>query len=233
MSKTIQWALVLLSGLCFYFGFSLNGNSGWLIWIAPIPILYISLIIKGRQAFSIAFVAYLIGRMSWFSYLKSVMPVAPAILFTLLLPLIFALIILATRKIVLNSKHWFSVFAYPVLFTAFEYIVFIFSGDGTAASIGYTQSNYLFLVQIASLTGLLGISFLISFIPSSIALAFYFKKSKKTVFTLIFLLILLLGDSIIYSLIRLGKPAEGRTLKVGMFALDEGSYKGIYQKITP
>ncbi len=51
MSKTIQWALVLLSGLCFYFGFSLNGNFGWLIWIAPIPVLYISLIVKPRQAF--------------------------------------------------------------------------------------------------------------------------------------------------------------------------------------
>ena len=230
MSKTIQWALVLLSGVCFYFGFSLNGNFGWLIWIAPIPVLYISLIVKSRQAFVIAFFAYLIGRLSWFSYLKSVMPMVPAILFTLLLPLIFALIILGTRKIVLNSQHWFSVFAYPVLFTAFEYIVFIFSRDGTAASIGYTQSNYLFLIQIASLTGLLGISFLISFIPSAIVLAYYFKKSRKTVFTLVFLLILLLGDSIIYSLIRLGKPTEGNTLNVGMVALDEGSYKGIYQK---
>jgi apolipoprotein N-acyltransferase len=229
MSKIIQWALVLLSGICFYFGFSLNGNFGWLIWIAPIPILYISLIVKPRQAFGLAFLAYLIGRMSWFSYLKSVLPVVPLILFTILLPVIFALIILATRKIVLNTQHWFSVFAYPVLFTAFEYIVFIFSRDGTAASIGYTQSNYLFLIQIASLTGLLGISFLISFIPSAIALAWYFKERKKTLFTLLFLLILFLGDSIIYSLIRLGKPAGGNTLSVGMVALDEGSYKGIYQ----
>jgi apolipoprotein N-acyltransferase len=229
MSKTTQWALVLLSGICFYFGFSLNGNFGWLIWIAPIPILYISLILNPSQAFVAAFLAYLIGRMSWFFYLKSVMPVVPAILFTVLLPLIFALIILATRKIVLNSQHWFSVFAYPVIFTAFEYIVFIFSRDGTAASIGYTQSNYLFLIQIASLTGLLGISFLISFIPSSIALAYYFKKSRKTVFVLVFLLVLILGDSIIYSLIRLEKPSKGKTLNVGMVALDEGSYKGIYQ----
>jgi apolipoprotein N-acyltransferase len=167
--------------------------------------------------------------MSWFPYLKTVMPVVPAVLFTVLLPLIFALIILATRKIVLKSQHWFSVFAYPVLFTAFEYIVFIFSRDGTAASIGYTQSNYLFLIQIASLTGLLGISFLISFIPSCIALAYYFKKSRKTVFTLVFLFVLLMGDSIIYSLIRLGKPTEGKTFNVGMVALDERSYKGIHQ----
>jgi len=222
--------MVLFSGICFYLGFSLNGNFGWLIWIAPIPILYLSLIVKPLQAFVLAFLAYLIGRMSWFSYLKSVMPMVPAILFTVLLPLIFAVIVLVTRKIILKSNHWFSVFAYPVLFTAFEYIVFLFSRDGTAASIGYTQSNYLFLSQIASLTGILGISFLISFIPTSIVLAYYFRKSGKTAFTLIFLLILLLGDSIIYSLIRLAKPTGGKTYNIGMIALDEGTYKGIYGK---
>ena len=210
MAKTVQWALVLLSGICFYVGFSLNGNFGWLMWIAPIPVLYISLLVKPSPAFWFAFVAYLIGRMSWFSYLKSVMPVLPAIFFTILLPLIFALIILASRKIILNSQHWFSVFAYPVLFTAFEYIVFIFSRDGTAASIGYTQSNYLFLTQIASLTGILGITFLICFIPAAIVLAYYFRKSRKTAFTLVFLLLLLVGDSIIYSVIRLGKSTGGK-----------------------
>src|SRR6059058_4530061 len=154
MSKTIQWALVLFSGICFYLGFSLNGNFGWFMWIAPIPILYMSLFVRPRPAFWLSFVGYLIGRMSWFSYLKSVMPIAPAILARLLLPLIFAWIIIASRRIILKSQHWFSVFAYPVLFTAFEYFVFLFSSDGTAASIGYTQSNYLFLTQIASLTGI-------------------------------------------------------------------------------
>src|ERR1700759_79578 len=132
MSKIIQWVLVLLSGICFYLSFSLNGNFGWMIWIAPIPVLYFSLVVKALEAFLLAFLAYLIGRLSWFSYLKTVMPAVPAILFTVLLPLIFALIVLAARKIILKSKHWFSVFAYPVLFTAFEYIVFIFSRDGTA-----------------------------------------------------------------------------------------------------
>lgn len=229
-SKPVTWALVLLSGVCFYFGFSLSGNFGWLIWVAPIPILYISLIVKPREAFFFAFLAYLIDRLSWFTYLKSVLPIVLLILFTILLPVIFALIILATRKIILNSQHWFSVFAYPALFTAFEYILFIFSRDGTVASIGYTQINYLFLIQIASLTGLLGISFLISFIPSAIALAWYFKERKKTVFTLLFLLILFLGDSIIYSLIRLGTPASVKTLNIGMVALDESVYKGIYGK---
>jgi apolipoprotein N-acyltransferase len=179
MSKSIQWIFVLISGLFFYLGFMLSGNFGWTVWIAPVPIIYISLRVNPREAFLLSFIAYLIGRMSWFSYLKSVLPIVPTILFTILLPLIFGLIILGTRKIVLRSGHWFSVFAYPVLFTAFEYILFNFSRDGTVASIGYTQINYLFLIQIASLTGILGITFLICFIPSVFALAWYFKGEKK------------------------------------------------------
>ena len=158
------------------------------------------------------------------------MPVPLAVLFTLLLPLFFATIVIISRKIVLNSQHWFSVLAYPVLFTAYEYIIFIFSPDGTATSIGYTQSNYLHLIQIASITGVLGISFLISFIPSAITLAWYFKEKKKTVFTLVFILVLLLGDTLVYGWIRLGKQTAGKTLKLGMVALDESSYKGIYQQ---
>jgi hypothetical protein len=62
---------------------------------------------------------------------------------------------------------------------SFEYIVFIFSRDGTAASIGYTQSNYLFLIQIASLTGLLGVSFLISFIPLPSLLHIILRNQRK------------------------------------------------------
>src|SRR5579864_3925246 len=184
MPKIIQWILVLISGIFFFLGFSLSGNFGWILWIAPAPIIYFSLRVKPREAFFLSFIAYLTGRMSWFSYLKSVLPIVPTILFTILLPLIFGLIILGTRKIILRSGHWFSVFAYPVLFTAFEYILFIFSKDGTVASIGYTQINYLFLIQIASLTGILGITFLICFIPSALALALHFKKEKKTVFIL-------------------------------------------------
>jgi apolipoprotein N-acyltransferase len=70
LSLPISLLSVLFSGICFYFGFSLNGNLGWLMWIAPFPILYISLYAKPGRAFQMAFLAYLIGWLSWFPYLK-------------------------------------------------------------------------------------------------------------------------------------------------------------------
>jgi len=229
-SKFFRVLSVLFSGICFYFGLSLNGNLGWLMWIAPFPILYISLYAKPGRAFQMAFLAYLIGWLSWFPYLKTVMPLPPAILFTLLLPLVFALIVIMTRKICLVSHHWFSAFAFPVLVTAFEYIVFIFSKDGTAASIAYTQSNNLYLIQVASVTGILGISFLISLFPSSLALIWFSRKNRKNSNTLTLITVSIYFIVIIFGAVRLNQPSSGNPVSIAMISLDESENKWVFDQ---
>jgi apolipoprotein N-acyltransferase len=219
---------IIFSSICFFFGFQLSGSMGWLIWIAPIPVLYISYSEKPGRAFLYAFIAFLIGRLSWLPYLLSLMPAALAIAFTLILPLVFGLIIIGNRKVVLISQHWISVLAYPIFFTAFEYLVFLFSRDGTAASLAYTQSHYLAVIQIASKTGILGISFLLCFVPSAIALSFYFKNDAKPAFILTCLWIILLGDILIYGWIRVNEPEVGKSVRVGLVTIDEKAYKGVY-----
>jgi len=228
-SRLFKPAIVILSGLCFYFGFSLNGNMGWMIWIAPVPVLYYSLEVKPGQAFLIAFIAYLIGKLSWLSYLLAVLPVPLAILYTLLIPLIFAAIVVAARKIVRIARHDFSVLAFPVLFTAYEYLLFILSPDGTATSIAYTQANYLPVIQLASLTGILGISFLLSFFASSVALALYNRQNKKNTSSLLGVLSVLLVFVFVYGLMRIREPEKGKTLELGMAVINESAYKGVYQ----
>ncbi len=48
-------------------------NKYWyLLWVAPVPVLYISLLTNGKQAFFISFAAYLIGRFNWFAYFLSI-----------------------------------------------------------------------------------------------------------------------------------------------------------------
>jgi apolipoprotein N-acyltransferase len=229
LSKSLKLVYVLLSGLCFYFGFSLDGNLGWLMWIAPIPVLYLSLQVKPGQAFLLAFIAYLIGKLSWLSYLLNVLPKPLAILYTLIIPLIFALIIVAARKISRVAQHDFTVLAFPVIFTAYEYLLFIFSPDGTATSIAYTQSNYLPVIQLASLTGILGISFLLSFFASTVAFVIYNVNHKKNTTPLLSVLSVVLAFTFIYGLMRLREPGNGKTLELGMAVIDENAYKGVYQ----
>jgi apolipoprotein N-acyltransferase len=105
----------------------------------------------------------------------------PAIIFTLALPLVFSLVIIITRSIVLKYRHWWTIFVLPVLWTSFEFLVIKFSPDGSAGSVAYSQSNFLALIQIASVTGILGISFIVTLFPSAIAVGFYHREELKKI----------------------------------------------------
>lgn len=229
-SKTAIAIGVLLSGICWYFTFSLSGDFWYLLWIAPIPILYFSLLLKTRWAFTIAFVSYLIGRLSWLPYLLSVLPLPLAIMFTLVMPLVFALIVIATRKMVLKWQHWSAVFAFPVLFTSFEYISFLFSQDGTAGSIAYTQCNFLPVMQIASITGITGITFLTTLFPSAVALIVFNIKMNRANRAISWIAFSILGVALLSGGLRLiqNTPSQQTPLTIGMATIDEDAHHGSY-----
>lgn len=184
------------------------------------PVLITSFRLPAKGAFFVSFIAYLLGRLSWLPYLLTVLPVPLAIFFTVLLPLIFALIVLLTRKIVLRSRSGWSAFAFPVFWCLFEFLLFKFSPDGTAGSIAYTQSNFLPIVQVASVTGILGISFLATLFPSAIAVGshFRFRKMKRSL-AFAFSLVLV---SIIFGVVRLnGNSSNQHEITAGLAVLDE------------
>jgi apolipoprotein N-acyltransferase len=211
---------VITSGLCWYFANDLSGNYWYLMWVAPIPVLITSFRLSGKKAFFVSFVAYLLGRLSWLPYLMAVLPAPLAIFFTVLLPLICALIVLLVRKIVLQTRTGWSAFAFPVFWCVFEFLLFRFSPDGTAGSIAYSQSNFLPVVQIASVTGILGISFLITLFPSVIAIGSHFRfKKMKGLLGIAFLLILI---SLIFGSVRLKiKSQNGAEITAGLAVLEE------------
>jgi apolipoprotein N-acyltransferase len=211
---------VITSGLCWYFANDLSGNYWYLLWVAPIPVLIASFRLPAKEGFFVAFIAYLLGRLSWLPYLLTVLPLPLAVFFTVLLPLIFALTVWLTRRIVLQNRTTWSAFAFPVFFCAFEFLFFKFSPDGTAGSISYAESNFLPVLQIASLTGILGVSFLITLFPSAIAVGshFRFKKMKGSLaiaFAVIFI-------SLVFGLIRLNSSSQsGSQITAGLVVLDE------------
>ena len=218
MKYFLKIAAIIISGLCWYFSFDLSGDYWYLLWLAPIPVLLVSFRSSAGQCFLVAFIAYLIGRLSWLPYLLTVLPVILAIFFTVLFPLIFGLLIVLTRKIVLKMQNGWSAFAFPVLFSLFEYLLIKFSPDGTAGSIAYTQSNFLSIIQVASVTGILGITFLVSLFPSAVAIYYHFKKwSLSLSFGFLLIFISLLLGAVRMNSKALDKPG----ITVGLAALDE------------
>lgn len=214
-------SVIIISGLCWYFSNGLTGDLWYLLWLAPVPVLIISLRATGKMAFVISFIAYLIGRLSWFTYLVSVATLVPAIIFTTAFALFFSVIITITRQSVLKSNSWYALLAFPVFFTAFEFLLMKFSPDGSAGSISYSQSNVLPFIQIASITGILGITFLVTFIPSAIAIGYHFRREIIKLKHLSVFSSILLLSTFIFGMIRISGENDKNTIKAGLVVLEE------------
>ena len=221
ISKIWILAGIILSGLAWYISDGLSGDFWYLMWVAPVPILLLSLKTSARQAFIIAFVAYLIGRFSWFSYLVRVATLVPAIILTLLPPLVFAIIILGNRWCVSRLNAWFTIFVFPVFFTTFEYGVIKFSADGTAASIAYTQLNFVPFIQVAAIAGILGVTFMLTFIPSAIALGWHYRSEKLKLRYVGITAITLVAVVLVYGIFRINNFIPKSHIKAGLAVLDE------------
>jgi len=212
---------IIFSGLCWYFSNGLTGDLWYLMWIAPVPVLVVSFRVSGKMAFLISFIAYLIGRLSWFSYLISVATLVPAIIFIVTFALVFGTIVTITRFSVLKSNSWYAVLAFPFFFTVFEFLLMKFSPDGSAASIAYSQSNVLPLIQLASLTGILGITFFITYIPSAIAIVYLYRKEITKLKPLLVFSSILMLSVFLYGVIRIGGNGDKNTVKAGLVVLEE------------
>lgn len=154
----------------------------------------------------------------------NVVTLTPAIIFTVALPLFFAVIMVLTRKMILKTNAWYAVFAFPIFFTAFEWLLMKFSQDGSAASIAYSQMDFLLIIQIASITGLLGITFVITLIPSTIATCLHFWKEKQKRMLLMITSLTLIGTLFLYGLIRINSISDGEMIPVGLVVLDEKTH---------
>lgn len=225
LKKILIPVSIIMSGLCWYFSNGLNGNFWYLLWLAPIPILLISFKATAKATFFISLIAYLIGRLSWFIYLVTVATLVPAIIFTIALPIVFAVIMTITRRAVIKTNTWYAIFAFPVFFTSFELLLIKFSPDGTAASIAYSQLDFAPIIQIASVTGILGITFMITFIPSALAVGWYYRRDKNKLVPLAIISFMLITSVFLFGIIRIGNGSEKPTTTVGLVVLDERLHK--------
>ena len=222
--------IVLLSGLGWYGGNGLTGAYWYLAWLAPIPLLIGSFYRSPKTSFWLAFAAYFVGRLSWFAYLETVVSLVPAVLLTLALPYVFARIIVYSRTLILTLDAWYTVLAYPVLMTSFECLVVTLSPDGSATSMAYPQANVVPLIQIASLTGMLGITFLVSFFPSFVAICWLAYEQKKSwLANLVSAAIFVFSASFFFSMHRLSNQSPKSGIKVGLIALEEKKHHKNYQ----
>src|SRR6516164_308714 len=155
----IAVAAVIASGLALFFATGLHPFWG-LTWIAPIPLLVAAAYLTRGWTFASAFVAWLMGGLNMWNYFHVALeiPLIPVIVFLSGPALVFACIVLVYRRF-LRVSAWQAALIFPTLWVSYEFVSERLSPHSTFGNLSYSQMNLLPILQIASVTGIWGISF--------------------------------------------------------------------------
>ena len=206
----------LTSGALFFFGTGLHPL--WpLTWVAPVPVLALAPDVSARGAFFAAACAMLLGGLNEILYLARLAPL-PLVALALLVPsLAFGIAVLLFRNAARRWPPWVSVLALPTAWTAFEFILSFNPGSGSATSLAYTQVTALPVLQLAAVTGIWGISFLVLLVASGLALAWRHPAQWTRALSLP---AAALGLVLVFGFIRLRGSVNGASETVGLAASD-------------
>src|SRR5215510_4848453 len=158
------------SPVLFYFGTGLQ-PIWWLLWLAPVPVLAVARQLSRRGAFLLAAVAWVIGALNQWFYFTRALELRPLLIaLSLLVPaVLFGLGVLCTRSFLRRGQPFRAALALPLYWVTCEYLIAISSPHSTFGNLAYTQMNCLPVIQIASITGIWGISFVVLLFAATIA----------------------------------------------------------------
>ena len=142
-----------------------------LLWLAPVPVLALAPRLRASTAFLLASVAWLVGGLNQWNYFTRAMELPlPLIATALIVPaIIFGFGVLFTRSFLQRESLFQASLAFPVYWVAWEYLTEIRSPHSTWGNLAYTQMNCLPIIQIASITGIWGISFMVFLFAGTVA----------------------------------------------------------------
>ncbi len=205
---------VLAAAAAYFFGTGVSGL--WpLAWIAPIPVLVLSYRSSARQSATIAFVAYVFANLNIASYLVRLAAPPAVIGAPVASAAPFLLAVLVQRYAILQGKDWSGALVFPAAWTSYEFLMSLMAPDGTALNLAYSQAGALPLVQLASVTGIWGISFLVTLIPAGMAAAWHWRGQRRLALAALGVPICLGLMAWSYGWARVARSSPASTLRVG------------------
>ena len=215
-SRPLFAFLAVATSACAYYVSVGLGDMWAFAWIAPIPILVLAFRSSGRTSMFAAFSAYFLGSLNLFTYLTKVLPVAIVVALLFVPAIVFAVAVLAARYAFFRLPPWAAAFAFPAALTSYEFLLSLFSPHGTALSLAYSQTDFLPLLQVASLTGIWGVTFVLTLVPSTIAVA-WTRRTASALGPAFAISLVVLG----YGVVRLEQPRQQPNVRVGLATTDQ------------
>ena len=212
----------LATAVLLYFG---NGlDPVWpLMWFAMVPVLLFSLRGSAWAAATTAIVAMMLGSLDLWSYFTSTlgMPAFAWLVIFLSASVVFAAAVLLFRALVLRGALWSALLAPSAVWVTLEYVRNLTSPHGTAGSLAYSQLQFLPFLQLASITGPWGMTFVLLLFSTALALGLYLRTSApKRALRVVGAAVGVVAVVLVFGAIRLAIPQTG-SVKVGLIASDE------------
>jgi len=216
---------VVLSSAMLFWGTGLQPRW-WLTWLAPLPVLLISPRVARGRAFCMAALAWFLGSLNLWSYLLTAIsvPIPLAVLLSAVPSCFFGLAVLLFRRFILRGDLGKAAFSFPAFWVTLEYLNNLTSPHGTFPNMGYTQMDFLPVLQVTSLTGIWGITFCLFLLPATIAAVLSQpgtvsqKKRLSTAAGLFLALVIGWGSWRLIS-----TPAPEHLVRVGLMATGTGT----------
>ncbi|MBV9331983.1 MAG: hypothetical protein JOZ55_10565 [Alphaproteobacteria bacterium] len=191
----------LLSGAMFYLSQGLD--DVWaLAWFAPAPLLWLAYgKVPAWQVMLASVAAILAGAIYALQAYRMMPPVAFLVVLgpqVVLFPFAVLFARVAGRRTTLLA----TLFAFPVCWTAFEFLSEYAAPNGTFGSFAYSQMSAPVLIQSASLFGLYSVTFLICLSANALAMAFVGRSAWPSALAGF----AICAASVTFGLVRLAQP---------------------------
>ncbi len=220
--KSLLWlAATTLTTVAWWFGSGVQ-PIWWMAWMAPIPVLWLASRVSTRWAVLAGFSAYTMGSFNLWAYLHDHIGIPlTTIAYYIALPgVMLALCILLYKRLLLRGRPLAAACAVPATWVAIAYVNAVLSPHGTFFDIGYSQMDMLVIIQIAAVTGIWGIGFLLMLFPAAVAALATQQISRRSRMAVAGATALCLAVTIAYGAWRLQTPPTSM-LRVGLIWLEK------------
>lgn len=200
---------------------SLGVNNVWpLAWLVPLPILLIAPDLSARHAAMLASATALIGSLNLIIAYQN-LPVAVVVGIVLGIALHFTAVVLIWRFVARRAGALMAAWSYPLILITTEYLISLASPHGTAGNSAYSQGDVLQLIQLASVTGLWGIGFLLALVPSAIAAAWRQRQRPPVARRMLLSAAVPLIAALAFGMLRLRDTQSAEPIRLGLLANDK------------
>ena len=202
-----------------------NGLNPWwpLLWFAPVPVLLLASRSSWWGAGLTAFLSWLVGSLNMWQYFRVALH-APPLIWVLtfsIAALVFTAAVLLFRSLLRRGAWWSALLAFPATWVSFEFLLNLISPHGTAGSLSYSQLNFLPFLQLASVTGPWGMSFLLLLFPATLAIGLHLRrKAPKQALRIVSAGLGAIVLVLIFGAVRLTLPVPRQQVRVGLIASD-------------